>query len=243
MNAPQQPRLPDGQIIYAIGDLHGRSDLLERMLIRIQEDAANHPAEQRTIVYLGDYVDRGHDTRGVIERLIEGPPDGFEQVCLMGNHESWLLDFLDSAHAGAGWFMNGGVATLASYGVLFSHGGNRMDRLEDARAAFAEALPPEHFSFLDGLGYLWRAGDYVFVHAGVRPGVPLGDQDPEDMVWIRDEFLESSADFGAVIVHGHTIRDFPEERANRIGIDTGAFATGCLTCLCLDGEKRDFIQT
>jgi serine/threonine protein phosphatase 1 len=139
--------------------------------------------------------------------------------------------------------MNGGVATLASDGVPFSHGGNRMDRLEDARAAFAKALPPEHFSFLDGLHCLWRSGDCVFVHAGVRPGVPLGDQDPEDIVWIRDEFLEPSANFGAIIVNGHTIRDFLEERAHRIGIDAGAFATRCLTCLCLDGEKRDFMQT
>ena len=118
------------------------------------------PAEQRTIVYPGDYVDRGHDTRSVIERLIEGPPDAFVQVGLMGNHVSWLLDFLGSAHAGA------------------------------------------------------------------RPSTPLGDQDPENMVWIRDEFLETSAGFGAGIVQVHTIHDFPEERANRIGIDTGAFATG-----------------
>lgn len=121
--------------------------------------------------------------------------------------------------------MNGSVATLASYGVPFTHGGNSMDRLEDVRAAFTEALPPEHFSFLDSLRYLWRAGDYVFGHAGVRPGVSFGDQDPEYMVWIRDEFLESLADFVAVTVHGHTVRDYPEERANRIGIDTGAFAT------------------
>ena len=243
MNGPIKPRTPDGYVVYAIGDLHGRSDLMDRMLIRIDEDAAVRPAECQTLVYLGEYVDRGHDARGVIERLIEGPPEGFEQVCLMGNHESWLLDFLEHAQAGAGWLMNGGVATLASYGVPFSHGGNWMERLEDARAAFAEALPPEHFSFLNNLRYLWRAGDYVFVHAGVRPGVPLGDQDPEDMVWIREEFLDASTDFGAVIIHGHTIRDYPEERANRIGIDTGAFATGCLTCVCLDDEKRHFIQT
>lgn len=244
MTTPLRPQTPDGHVVYAIGDLHGRSDLMERLLVRIQEDAQQRPANRRTLVYLGDYVDRGHDARGVIERLLEGPPDGFEQVCLIGNHEAWLLDFLAEARAGAGWFMNGGVATLASYGVPFSHGaGNKIDRLEDARAAFREAVPPEHVAFLEGLNIFWRAGDYIFVHAGVRPGVAIADQDPEDLVWIRDEFLNSQADFGAVIVHGHTIRDYPEERPNRIGIDTGAFATGCLTCLCLDGEQRRYIQT
>ncbi len=243
MSTTTRPRTPDGHVIYAIGDLHGRSDLMDRMLARIQEDAVSRPAAHRTLVYLGDYVDRGHDSSGVIDRLVDGPPEGFEQVCLVGNHESWLLDFRIDAAAGAGWFMNGGVATLASYGVPYSHGANRMEQLEDARAAFVEALPQEHLEFLENLSFFWRAGDYVFVHAGVRPGVPLADQDPDDLVWIRDDFLGSSADFGAVIVHGHTIRDYPEERPNRIGIDTGAFATGCLTCLRLEGEQREFIQT
>lgn len=236
-------RTEDSHVVYAVGDLHGRSDLLERLLVRISDDAATRPAARRTLVYLGDYVDRGHDAKGVIDRILQGPPDGFEQVCLMGNHESWLLDFLGDARAGAGWFMNGGVATLASYGVAVSHGGNRLERLETAQDAFTKALPETHLNFLENLRYLWRAGDYVFVHAGVRPGIPLADQDPDDLLWIRDDFLASTEDFGAVIVHGHTIKDHPDERPNRIGIDTGAFATGCLTCLCLDGDKRDFIQT
>lgn len=240
--AMQRPRVPAGHIVYAVGDLHGRIDLMERMQAMILADAAKRQAEKRTIVYLGDYVDRGPASKGVVAKLLEGPLDGFEQVCLMGNHESWMLDFLDDAKAGAGWLMNGGDATLASYGVRVRPGA-RLAQLEAARQAFAKALPADHKAFLEDLSLMWRAGDYIFVHAGVRPGVPLGDQDPQDLIWIRDEFLWSEADFGAIIVHGHTISRHPDEQENRIGVDTGAFATGRLTCLCLEGVDRRFLQT
>ncbi len=236
------PRAAAGDVVYAVGDLHGRSDLLDHMQGLILADAAGRAAERRWIVYLGDYVDRGRDSKGVIERLVAGPPAGFEQVCLMGNHEAWLLDFLTDARHGAGWLMNGGEETLASYGVTVG-GGLGRDRLKGARAALAAALPAAHRAFLVGLALMWRCGDYAFVHAGVRPGVALAAQDRRDLLWIRDEFLDAEDDFGAVVVHGHTIGDTPDVQANRIGIDTGAFATGRLTCLALEGNKRRFLQT
>lgn len=238
------PRAPPGHAIYAVGDIHGRRDLLDAMLENIQADAAAHPADRRVLVYLGDYVDRGDDVKGVIDRLISGPPPGFEQVCLMGNHEAWMLDFLAEANAGAGWLMNGGSATLASYGVRAGHGfGFGVRRLEKAQAGLIDALPPEHRVFLEGLAKMWRAGDYAFVHAGVRPGVALDAQADRDLLWIRDEFLDDDRELGAMIVHGHTISDAPVVLNNRIGIDTGAFATGRLTCLVLQDADRRFLQT
>lgn len=242
MEARLAASVPAGEAVYAVGDLHGRLDLLDDMLDQIRRDADAFHAERRWIVYLGDYVDRGPDSRSVIDRLIAGPPDGFEQICLMGNHEAWMLEFLENAQVGNGWLMNGGGATLGSYGVaakrIFLSVG-----LESTRQKLLEALPADHREFLDGLQLMWRRGDYVFVHAGVRPDVPLDDQDPQDLLWIRDDFLGAPDDFGCVIVHGHTIRDAPEVKANRIGVDTGAFATGRLTCLALHGTERRFLQT
>lgn len=237
-------RAPPGHAIYAVGDIHGRLDLLDALLETIQADAAAHAADRRSLVYLGDYVDRGDDVRGVIDRLIAGPPPGFEQVCLMGNHEAWMLDFLAEPNAGAGWLMNGGSATLASYGVRAGHGfGFGSRRLQKAQAGLIDALPPAHRDFLDDLALIWRAGDYVFVHAGVRPGVSLDAQEARDLLWIRDEFLDDERELGAIIVHGHTISDAPVVLNNRIGIDTGAFATGRLTCLVLQDADRRFLQT
>ena len=189
-------------------------------------------------------MDRGHDSRGVIQRLLDGPPPGFEQVCLIGNHEAWLLDFLQNTASGPGWLMNGGAATLASYGVQAGHGlGASPERLTRMQREFAEALPAEHLAFLEELELYWAAGDYAFVHAGIRPGAPLDRQREEDLLWIRDDFLYSNADFGPMIVHGHTVTEAPEQMENRIGIDTGAFMSGRLTCLALEGSDRRFIQT
>jgi len=242
----RKPRVPAGHLVYAVGDVHGRLDLLNRMLALILADAEGRDADRRAIVFLGDYVDRGPQSRGVIDRLLAGPPAGFEQVCLMGNHESWLLDFLVDCRAGAGWIANGGGATLDSYGTQIPRGlgfSLGTGRLESTRLAFLQSLPEAHRAFLKNLEFMWRSGDYAFVHAGVRPGRALDDQDPQDLLWIRRDFLESEDNFGAFVVHGHTIVDAPEERANRIGLDTGAFATGRLTCLALQDTERRFLQT
>jgi serine/threonine protein phosphatase 1 len=241
-SAPVSAHVPAGSRIYAIGDMHGRLDLLERLRTVIVEDAKWHPVERKVVVYLGDYVDRGLDSRGVVDLLARENLPGFESVFLKGNHEDSMLQFLTDPGVAPAWMNYGGDATLYSYGVR-PPDPRKIDELLAAQKAFVEALPPKHLKFLRALKLVHIEGDYAFVHAGFREGVPIDFQTPEDMMWIRDEFLWSDADFGKIAVHGHTITDHPEIRPNRIGIDTGAFATGTLTCLVLEGAERRFLAT
>lgn len=239
-------QVPERTCVYAIGDIHGRADLLETLLERIEAHAARYAEFRKVLVTLGDYVDRGAGSKGVIERLLT-PPAGFETVYLMGNHEDLMLRFLSQPADGGVWMQNGGEATMTSYGVPVD-GGWDVDRAKEWRDALAEAMPPAHLGFLRGLAMQHTEGDYLFVHAGVRPGVPLRRQDPEDLMWIRDEFLRSDRDHGKVVVHGHSVAFKPEEfpsadRPSRIGIDTGAYATNRLTCLALVGAMRSWIYT
>lgn len=236
-------KAPDGAAIYAVGDIHGRLDLLIKLQAMILADAERRKADRRTVVYLGDYVDRGPDSKGVVERLIERPLEGFESVFIKGNHEDFLLRFLDDGSLATSWMLNGGMATLRSYGIDVFDPTRIEDRLNAARADLARTLPPRHREFLEGLALWHREGDYLFVHAGIRPGMPVEDQRESDLLWIRHEFLNSDADFGSVVVHGHTVVAEPETRVNRIGIDTGAVMTGCLTALAMVGAERAFIQT
>lgn len=244
MAATQQnarAQIPYGATLYAVGDIHGRADLLDGLQRMIARDAEQAPGRRKVVVYLGDYVDRGPDSFAVVEGLIERPLAGFESVRLKGNHEDFLLSFIDDASIGDVWLMNGGGATLASYGV--ETGGFGMDAMEQARLALIRALPAKHLDFFRGLALTYVAGDYLFVHAGVRPGVGLSHQKDHDLMWIRDDFLGSDADFGHVVVHGHSIRAEPDNRPNRIGIDTGAYHTGRLTCLVLEADTRRFLHT
>lgn len=232
--------IPAGLRVYAIGDIHGRLDLLNRLHQMIQEDAGS-AAGDRTLVYLGDYVDRGPESAGVVELLSKETLPGFSAIHLMGNHEDFMLRFLDDNSSGNAWFANGGVATLRSYGVNFDYAellspGRLQDKL-------SRNLPARHLDFLRALTLSHVIGDYLFVHAGIRPAVAMELQTPADLLWIRGDFLNSTADHGRIVVHGHTITDAPEIRENRIGIDTGAFATDCLTCLVLEGTGRRFLQT
>lgn len=241
---PAAASVPRGLRVYAIGDIHGRLDLLDRLLALIEEDGAGAPDLVKYIVTLGDYVDRGPASAGVIDRLIAGPPVGFGAIHLKGNHEAAMLDFLTDTRVGPSWLSFGGQATLASYGVYPGlEIGSLEQRMTDIQAALCGVLPPAHWEFLNSLRPSVTIGDYMFVHAGVRPGVPLNLQRDSDLLWIRESFLGSSADHGKVIVHGHTIADQPEVRANRIGIDTGAYATNRLTCLVLEGTARRFLHT
>ena len=237
---PVLPRVPQGTRLYAIGDIHGRLDLLTELERRIADDAASSGAARNVIVYLGDYLDRGGQSREVVERLIERPLSGFERVLLLGNHEDSMLQFLVDVQIGPAWLGFGGAATLLSYGIKPPVSDRDLVRAQEELRA---KLPERHLAFLRGLKLNHVEGDYYFVHAGIRPGVPLDAQRPSDLLWIRDEFLHSRQDYGKIIVHGHTITETPEIKRNRIGIDTGAFASGLLTCLVLQGEAWSFLQT
>jgi serine/threonine protein phosphatase 1 len=235
--------LGPGDRIYAIGDIHGRSDLLDRLYRLIRADSENEPPGGRVVVHLGDYVDRGPDSRGVIDRVMAPPLPGFQAVALLGNHDFMMRDFLrDPAQVGPGWMMNGAAATLTSYGV---DPPLRMDAAEFERARFAltRALPPAHLAFLDGLAPMFRDDRFLFVHAGIRPGLPAERQRIEDLIWIREEFLDSPANHGAIVVHGHSITREPDFRSNRIGIDTGAYRSGRLTALRLGDGTPYVLQT
>jgi serine/threonine protein phosphatase 1 len=238
-----KPPMPPGTVVYAVGDVHGCLAELRELEGFVREDAARRDASRRVIVYLGDYVDRGPDSAGVVRHLLERPPPGFEAVHLMGNHERMMLDFLADPADGAGWLANGGVATLASYGIAFDRWAPRYaESLGAAAAALARALPPAERRFLETLRLTHREGGALFVHAGIRPGVALADQDEEDLLSIRGEFLNSDADHGAVVVHGHTPTEAPEFRRNRVGIDTGACYGRALTALGMDSAGLRVLQ-
>lgn len=236
-------RVPEGTIVYAVGDVHGRIDLLLRLEEQIVEDARLRDADRRVIVYLGDYVDRGYESRGVIDHLLASEIPGFERVFLMGNHEEYMLRFLEDSSKARGWFANGGIETLMSYGVIAGGAGATDSDLARVQAEFRTALPDDHKAFLTGLPSIHHEGDYVFVHAGIRPGVAIAEQDVEDLHWIRSDFLEDKRDYGVVVVHGHTISEHPVDRPNRIGVDTGAYASSRLTCVALTEDRREFIST
>ena len=221
--------------IYAIGDIHGRLDLLDRAITAIRRDVEEHGPAALTVT-VGDYIDRDLQSRGVLDRLIENPfPTSY--VALKGNHESMLEAFLADPATGPYWRQQGGLQTLQSYGIRIR--GFMVANFAEARDQLRAALPGAHVDFLHSLKTSLSRGKYFFCHAGVRPGVPLEQQSEDDLLWIRDAFLASDTNFGKIVVHGHTPMAEPEVRPNRIGIDTGAFATGRLTCVALsDGAPR-----
>lgn len=236
--------LPPGVRVYAVGDIHGRFDLLTAMLERIQADAKSLPPGGKAhIVFLGDYLDRGNHSRSVLDHLIAWPLPRFEPTFLRGNHEATMLQFLDDLSAGPGWLTYGGVNTLLSYGVRPPVDVPPRLRLAAVQWQLREAIPTAHVAFLRRLQFYAEIGSYLFVHAGIRPGVPLDQQRYDDLVWIREDFLSSTADHGRVVVHGHTITMEAESLPNRIGVDTGAYATGRLTAAVLEGDERRFIDT
>ena len=231
---------PPALRIYAVGDIHGRLDLLDRLAQKLRDDLRDFPCAQAVTVFLGDYIDRGPGVAGVIERLASGE---FVTpiVTLRGNHEALLLAFLDDESLFRKWCSTGGLATLASYGLdmdepaLADSGG--------AQQALRSALPRAHLDFLLQTKFSWSCGDYFFCHAGVRPGVPLARQSEHDLMWIRHEFLGSAAVHEKIVVHGHTPVESPENLDNRINVDTGAYATGVLSCVVLEGCERRFLSS
>ena len=237
-------RVPPGVCVYAIGDVHGRADLLAALHRQIAADAAQlTPGTEKLVVYVGDYVDRGLESSQVIELLIREPLAEFHPVYLLGNHDAWLLSFLIDARIGPTWLRYGGDATLHSYGVRIRAPAGEATYYEKLQTELRERLPRRHVHFLERLELSFETGDYLFVHAGVRPSVPLDQQTADDLLWIREPFLSSRRDLGRVIVHGHTVEAEPAVRFNRIGIDTGACWTGCLTCLVLEEGRFRFLDT
>lgn len=236
--------VPDDTIVYAIGDIHGRADLLKRLEIQIVEDAASQSASRRILIYLGDYVDRGMQSKQVLDHLLAGAPAGFEPIYLKGNHEEAFQTFLSEPEFGPNWRDIGGHETIASYGVSF--GGSpvlTLDSYRDACQRLRAAVPQAHLDFMMWLPSSYEIGDYFFAHAGVRPSVPLAEQTDKDLLWIRDAFLDYRGTLEKVVVHGHTPTEKPEVRKHRIGIDTGAFITNKLTALVLCGTDRRFLAT
>jgi len=235
----EQAQIPtENRRLYVIGDIHGRLDLLDRMIAAIERDVAEQ-GPNCLIVTVGDYIDRGPKSRQVLDRLLKNPFPG-EYIALKGNHEALLEDFLSDPKTGSHWQHLGGLETLHSFGIRVSPliGGRNF---EQAAQELRAALTPEQAKFIASLKMSLTAGRYFLCHAGVRPGVPLERQSDEDLLWIRDEFLDSDEDFGKIVVHGHTPTVEPQVKPNRINIDTGAFATGKLTCVVLEAGTRRFI--
>lgn len=238
--SPPAARGKAGARAYAVGDIHGRLDLLNDMLGRIERDIAAHEPARTFIVFLGDFVDRGPESAGVIERLRAYQPLSATPVFLGGNHEEVLLRLLHGERdILASWLQYGGAECARSYGID-PEGLREMS--EGAALKHLKArVPGSHREFLENLGDTFSFGDYLFVHAGIRPGVDLDDQDLTDLRWIREPFLSETREHGFVVVHGHTIVPEVEERGNRIGIDTGAYQTGILTALVVEEDRRRYI--
>jgi serine/threonine protein phosphatase 1 len=233
---PAPASVPPGERVYAVGDVHGCLDRLATLHELIAEDLASRPVRAATLVHLGDYVDRGPDSAGVVARLAEGVTlGGAPAINLMGNHEQMMLSAIATGEAEATelWLANGGADSLLSWSV---------PRSAQPRE-WPSYLPLPHLLFLRDLAVRHEVGGYLFVHAGIRPGIPLDRQNRHDLMWIREPFLSSQEPFGPVVVHGHTPRHEPVVRANRIGIDTGAVMGGLLTCVVLEEDRLGFITT
>ncbi len=235
------PKVPLGTRVYAVGDIHGRMDLLEKMLVQIVTHAGQEK-RLNSLVFLGDYVDRGPQSKNVVSCLLRLKLPGWDIVCLRGNHDQAVLDFIENASFYRAWREFGGAETLLSYGVTPPRFDNE-EAFAQAHDDFQRKCPESHLEFLRGLPFFHIVGDYMFVHAGVRPGIALDRQAPEDMMWIRDEFLFSDLRLDKVIVHGHSPSERPVLRTNHIGVDTGAYATGCLTAVVLEGQECTFLST
>jgi serine/threonine protein phosphatase 1 len=230
-----KPRLPDGVRIYAISDIHGCADLLEQMFRVIDADLAHSKPYQAIEIYLGDYIDRGPDSRSTLDLLIERSRRS-NTIFLRGNHEAFLAEVFHDPSRFAQWFRVGGLQTLISYGLSPSLTPDHEEQVALLSGLIA-AMPRQHLAFLQRLRLTYTCGDFFFVHAGVRPGIPLSKQQEADLLWIRQEFLQCQRDFGKYIVHGHTPVRSAEVLANRANIDTGAYATGNLTLASIQGSR------
>lgn len=231
---------PAGIVLYAIGDVHGRLDLLEDMHALIAADREARRAKDWRIVHLGDYVDRGPDSKGVIEFLSSGTARDPRIIALAGNHDLGFRDFLTPGEIPGIFLHHGGPETARSYGVELDL--SSQDTLLAGQKALIEAVPESHAAFLRNLEFSVGFGDFFFCHAGIRPGIALEAQNKDDLVWIRNDFLSHAGLHPKVIVHGHTPVPEPQMRDNRVNLDTGAFSTGILTALVVDGADKRLLR-
>ena len=238
-----EPAGPDGYRAYGVGDIHGRVDLLDELLAKIEADIGSRPPTENFIVFLGDLIDRGPDSAAVVERLRTYSVRDTTTVFLSGNHEEVMLRVLAGEKGGllADWLQFGGAECVASYGLDPA----ALAAMGEAAAikAIRAKVPKAHEEFLSSFADTFRFGDYLFVHAGIRPGLGIAEQTQSDLRWIREPFLGDTKDHGFVVVHGHTISNKVEEKPNRIGLDTGAYRTGILTALAVEGADRWFLDT
>jgi serine/threonine protein phosphatase 1 len=240
-NQQQCPRGPAGSRAYAIGDVHGRHDLLLQLLDLIEADHRSRPAAKTYLVFLGDLVDRGPNSKGVLDHLIQNTPAFGRTIFLKGNHEEFFLGALDGdLNKLQSWLAYGGAECVESYGI--SGGWLINASPPDILARLGRDVPKSHVDFLQNMADTFRFGDYLFVHAGIRPGIPLDQQTGKDLRWIREGFLDDTTCHGVTVVHGHTIVETVQEHSNRIAIDTGAYRTGVLTAIGLEGTNRWLVQ-
>lgn len=233
--------LPPGQRVYAIGDVHGRLDKVRAIEAAVAEHfQRSGDVEMATVIFLGDYIDRGPESRGVIEHLLPRRFAGLPTRCLLGNHEAAMLEFLENPAIGPAWLRYGGIATLASYGVSMPTA-PAPDRMEALRQDLLAQVPRAHVAFMRELEAWIQLGGYLFVHAGVRPGRALHKQSRTDMLEIREPFLSYGRPLPWRVVHGHTVTGEPEVRPHRIGIDTGAYAGGPLSCAVIERGSVDWL--
>ncbi|MEO0412885.1 MAG: metallophosphoesterase family protein [Pseudomonadota bacterium] len=242
--APSKPPTTDKNTrVYAVGDVHGRSDLFDALMKLIGKDVKGFDGHSE-LVLLGDYVDRGADTKGILDRMLSGDLPCDKHIFLRGNHEDAMLSFVDGYSNSSNWLSYGGIETLDSYGIDAQ---DVLDKASDApetlRKLMRKRIPGDHFKLLKRLPFSHTNGDYLFVHAGIRPKVPIKAQNFDDFLWIREEFLTHKKPFERFVVHGHTISDKPDVQMNRIGIDTGAYRTGVLTSLVLESATKRFMET
>lgn len=234
--------LEQGKRIYAVGDIHGRADLLKSLIDMIEKDCEDYNGDT-TIIFLGDYIDRGFQSRQVLDLLLSDRLSDFHVYCLKGNHEEAMLQFLADASFGTKWAAYGGRETLVSYGVRPPKSISNVEEWEEAQTRLIDVLPMTHEKFLMQLLPSVRIGDYGFVHAGVKPGIPFDRQQERDLLWIRDEFLNNSDMQDVMIVHGHTPTERPHQDHRRINVDTGAYISGRLTAVRLEEDTIAFLST
>ena len=240
---PEAPAVPPGTVVWAVGDIHGRLDLLAPLVEAIVADLNGINAERKMVIFLGDYIDRGPDSRGVLQLLAGlSRSQGVEWRFLKGNHEQAMLEFLDDASTGARWCEYGGDRALRSYGLRVPELAHRTDAWVRVAEDLRHKLTKREKALLESLELSVTMGDYFFSHAGARPGVALDRQSPEDLLWIRQPFLSSATAFERVVVHGHTPTPSVHADQRRIGIDTKAYDTGVLSALRLEGQERSLLQ-